>query len=242
MFPPILRTATPRFLRPFTTAACRPNDFRLYLVTHRPAVANDAEFIYKIVRAVQAGVTAIQLRDSYADRSALERTALWIKPLLSWYGVSLIINNDVLMAEKVGADGVHLGASDTPVADARRRLGPDAIIGLTVNTLEQALSAAHLDVTYLSPTVLFHSLRTKPGYPSEHLWGTERLRVLRGSVSQRLVPIGGINLHNLKEVSNVLQIGARGDGVAMVGDLWRGEDPAVVARIARQILDGEGVC
>ncbi len=210
-------------------------DLSLCLVTERKCIRSDDVFISKIMRAIQGGATCIQLRDRNEDLQACLRTAYRLKDLMRSSGVPLIINNRLDVALAVGADGVHIGQKDFPYRDARRLMGPQALIGLTVDTLDDVHAAEPLDVDYLG-IQLFPSQNTKPDHT--HLWGLAGLRKIRSISRHRLVVIGGINLNNLKSICAGLHIGKNKDGIAMVGELWRGNDPYPVAQKIRAIFNG----
>ncbi len=141
----------------------------------------------------------------------------------------MIINDRVDVALASGADGVHLGQRDLPVREARRLLGRDAIIGLSVETPAQALDAESLDVDYLGVSPIF-STPTKPdaGAP----WGLEGLRSLRARTRRVLVAIGGIDASNAESV-----LAAGADGLAVVSAICASADPEAAARRLRNVVD-----
>lgn len=191
-------------------------------------------FVHKVVRAVKGGVTCVQIRDRHEDVRASIHTTLKLKKLLTRFKVPLIVNNRVDVAMATEADGVHLGQSDFPYSEARRLLGPRAIIGLSVDTWDDVVAAQELDVDYLGVSQLFPSKHTKPGCMSP--WGLDGLKKIRQFSRHRLVVIGGVNLLNLKEVCKELHLGNDRDGVAMVGDLWRSDDPLLVAEEVQRVF------
>jgi len=224
-------------MRCFSYEASRsPIDLSLYLVTHRQSAANDEIFISKVLSAVQGGVTCVQIRDHKEDLGALTRTAKKLKALLTPLKVPLIINNYVEIAAEVGV-GVHLGQKDMPVSIARKILGPQATIGLSVDTWEDVIATQNLeddDVNYLGVSQLFGSVTTKPDYT--RTWGIEGLKKVRDLSKRRLVPIGGINPSNIPSICKILKISPKGDGIAMVGELWRADHPYAVAKKIRAIM------
>lgn len=160
----------------------------------------------ELLKVVQGGgVTHVQLRDKHASDRALTQVARHLCSLLK---VPLIMNDRVDVALVVGADGVHLGQSDLKVSDARTVLGKQALIGLSVETLEQAQAAALEDVDYLAASPVFPS-KTKLdcGIP----WGLEGLKQLCLASSHPIVAIGGIDETN---VADVLEFGATGIAIA----------------------------
>jgi len=204
--------------------AFREFDGSLHLVTNEDDVDRPIEEI--VEEAVAGGVTVVQLRDVKKER--VIRNAQRLKRFIHNHGALLIIDNFVDVAEYVGADGVHLGRLDTPVPEARKRLGNRAIIGLTVETKNQALAARRLSVDYLGVSKIFES-RTKP---EGHLWGERGLSDLRASTDQYLVAIGGLNETNAGRI-----IAAGADGIAVVSAIYAAEDPRLAAQNIRAQID-----
>jgi thiamine-phosphate pyrophosphorylase len=153
-----------------------------------------------IALAVAAGVRVVQHRDKEADDNAMIAEAKVLRRLCQ--GALFLINDRVEVALAVAADGVHLGQADLHYGQARRLLGEDKIIGITVNTVAQAVEAALLGADYLGVSPIF-ATQTKPdaGEPA----GLHLLRQIRALVNLPLVAIGGITLHN---APNVIAAGA----------------------------------
>lgn len=204
-------------------------DPRLTLVTAR-AGSGGRPIDEIVAAAVRGGVTAVQLRDKSMPDDELARLAFKLKRLLEPLGVVLLVNDRVNVAAEAGAAGVHLGQSDASPAEARRVLGPAAVIGLSVETPAQAEAAEDLDVDYLGVSPVF-STPTKPdaGEP----WGLAGLRDLRRRTKRVLVAIGGIGADN---AAAVLEAGA--DGLAVVSAICSAEDPEAAARSIRAVIDG----
>ena len=133
-----------------------PDQLLLYAVTDR-AWTGRQTLLEQLEAALQGGVTLVQLREKDLDPAAFLAEALEVKALCRRYHVPLILNDQVDLALACGADGVHVGSEDLPVAHIRRRAGPDFIIGATAKTVQQA-QAAHL--RNLSE---FHGLDRGPG-------------------------------------------------------------------------------
>ena len=174
-------------------------------------------------------MTAVQLRDKSAPDDDLISFAFKLKSLLEPHGVPLLINDRVRVAAAAGAAGVHLGQDDASVSEARRVLGPEALIGLSVGTPGQAAAAEGLDLDYYGVSPVF-ATPTKPdaGTP----WGLGGLRELRRRTRRALVAIGGINAAN---AAAVLEAGA--DGLAVVSAICAAEDPEAAARSIRAVID-----
>lgn len=163
----------------------------------------------------------VQLREKTADtRTFLER-ALALKEALRGTGIPLIINDRVDIALAVDADGVHLGQSDMPVNVARQLLGPDKIIGLSVESLEQIEEANQLDIQYIGVSPIF-STPTKTD--TKQPFGLEGARQAVKLSKHPTIGIGGIN------ASNITAVRATGlDGVAVVSAIMSATDPQQAA-------------
>ena len=117
-----------------------PDKLRLYAVTDRTWLGKES-LEEAVEAALRGGVTILQLREKQAPHEELVKTAMRLKPLCRRYGVPLIINDDVEAALEADADGVHVGQEDMAVAEARRILGPEKIIGASAHNREEALEA-----------------------------------------------------------------------------------------------------
>jgi len=199
----------------------RPFDPFLYLVTDR-ALAGLRGVTETVRLALEGGVTLVQLREKMLAHEPFVEEARRLKDICHARGVPLIVNDDVAVAREAGADGVHLGQSDASVAKARETLGPDAIIGLSVESVEQARAAAVLDIDYMAASPVF-ATPTKADTASP--LGLEGVRAIRRLTDKPLVAIGGINLDNAAEV---LQVGA--DGLAVISAIVAAPDPRQAAR------------
>jgi thiamine-phosphate pyrophosphorylase len=191
-------------------------DLSLYLVTNRKALELE-EFLNIIRASIEGGVRIVQLREK--DSSAREMITIGKKLLsvLKPLGIPLIINDRVDVAHAIGARGVHLGQSDLRVEEARAILGEKAIIGLSVETLEQATVAMEEDVDYLAASPLFH---TKTKADCGNPWGLEGLKQLCAVSKYPVIAIGGIDETNAKQI---IECGAA--GVAVVSAIFNASCP-----------------
>jgi thiamine-phosphate pyrophosphorylase len=198
----------------------RAVDWSLYLVTDRPlCLGRSVEQI--VLEAVAGGVTAVQLREKECSTREFVALARGLKKLLAPRGVPLLINDRVDVALAAEADGVHIGQSDMAYGDARALLGPDALIGLSVETPEQAAEAQSFDCDYLGVGPIFPTATKSDAAPA---WGLDRLAELRHHSRQRLVAIGGIN------ASNAALVAATGaDGIAVVSAICSAPDARAAA-------------
>ncbi|SMD05786.1 thiamine-phosphate pyrophosphorylase [Desulfocicer vacuolatum DSM 3385] len=193
----------------------------MYLVTDQAAcIHHPLETV--VAKAVDAGVSCVQLREKTIDtRSFLDR-ALALKNILAPARVPLIINDRLDIALAAGAHGVHIGQSDMPYAHARKLLGPKAIIGLSVETWEDVVEAQDLDVDYIGVSPVF-STPTKTD--TKEPWELEGLERIKGYSRHPLVAIGGLNQGN---IAPVIQAGAR--SIAVVSAICSAPDPFAATR------------
>ncbi|MDI5884479.1 thiamine phosphate synthase [Cobetia amphilecti] len=196
-------------------------DLSLYLVTD-PALCAQRGLEATVMAAVRGGVSVVQLRDKHASDEEMIAQAIRLKALLDEYEVPLIINDRIEVALASGADGLHIGQSDGDPVEARRRLGEDALIGLSVQTLEQlkAVDVERIDYLGLGPV---YATPTKPDHAAP--LGIEGLTQLVRSSPLPTVAIGGISLANAGEVMT-----SGTDGLAVVSALCSAEDPAEAAQ------------
>ncbi len=203
-----------------------PN-YSLYLVTD--AVLAGARGVEAVVQeAVEGGVTIVQWRDKGGCRAARPR----IRALREWLrarGVPFLINDDVDLALACDADGLHVGQGDLPCAEARRRLGPQRLVGVSVSTVAEAAQAMRDGADYLGVSPIF-STPTKPDAPAPT--GLAGLCAIRAAVRLPLVAIGGIHAGN---ATDVLAAGA--DGIAVVSAILAAPDPRAAAQALR-VLTG----
>ena len=121
----------------------------------------------QVEAALRGGVTMVQLREKELEGEALEQEAREILAICRRYGVPLLINDDVMLAKKIGAEGVHVGQSDMAASQAREILGPDAIIGVTARTIEQAQAAEKAGADYLGSGAVFGTSTKKDAKPMD---------------------------------------------------------------------------
>lgn len=202
-------------------------DWSLYLVTDRPlSLGRPIEEI--VLAAVAGGVTAVQLREKECCTREFIALARKLKKLLAPRGVPLLINDRADVALASGADGVHIGQSDMSYHDARALLGPDALIGLSVETPAQSEEAEVWDCDYLGVGPIFP---TATKADAARAWGLDQLIELRRTSRHKLVAIGGIG------ASNAASVAAAGvDGLAVVSAICSAPDPRAAAARLRSII------
>ncbi len=206
----------------------RLEQLRLHLVTDN-ALCGARGLLAVVEAAVRGGVSCVQLREkNLATRAFVERGRA-LKALLAPLGVPLIINDRLDVALACGADGVHVGQTDMPPSEVRRLL-PAALIGLSVESLEQLRAAEREPVDYLGVSPVF-ATTTKPDAPPA--LGLDGLRAMRALTRRPLIAIGGIDAGNAARV-----IAAGADGVAVVSALCAAPDPFEAAHRLRAALRG----
>ena len=171
-------------------------------------------------QALLGGVTMVQLREKNCSAKEFFETAQRVKKITDQAGVPLIINDRVDIALAVDADGVHVGQSDIPAAEARRLLGPDKIIGVSARTVEQARKAEADGADYLGVGAMFVT-GTKQ---DAKVTSKEELKRIRAAVAIPIVAIGGIKADNVEELK---ETGI--DGVAVVSAVIAAENIASAA-------------
>ncbi len=193
----------------------------LYLVTDRDlSLGRPLEEVVR--QCVQGGVSMVQLREKDLPTRDFINEALRIKAVLAPTGVPLIINDRVDVAVAVEADGVHVGQEDMPYEMARKLLGPEAIIGLSVENEEQVYEAEKIDADYLGVSPIFE---TPTKTDTRGSWGLSGMSWVREHSRHNLVAIGGLNETN---IAGVVQAGA--DSIAVVSALCSAPDPEATAR------------
>ncbi|MDO5443364.1 MAG: thiamine phosphate synthase [Bacteroidia bacterium] len=200
---------------------------KLYLVTDR-SLARGRKIEDIVTEAVAGGVTMVQLREKDMDTRSFINLAMSLKQILASAGVPLIINDRVDVALAADADGVHIGQSDMPYDIARKLLGPEKIIGLSVENFDQIEEANGMDVDYIGISPVFATAtKTDTAAP----FGLEGLkRAVRMSVH----PTVGIGGMNASTAADVMACGT--DGIAVVSAIVSADDPEESSKNLLQII------
>ena len=202
----------------------------LYAVTDRRWLKEGETLAEACQKALQNGVTFLQLREKDLAEADLEREAEALCALCARYRVPYVVNDSVEAALRSGADGVHVGQSDIKGRDIRRLIGPDRILGMTARTVEEAVAAERAGADYIGVGAVFPTGTKQDARPMTR----ERLRAIRAAVSIPMVAIGGIHAGNLMELA-----GSGVDGVAVVSAIFGAEDPgaatAELAALAKEL-------
>ena len=175
---------------------CDKKDLLLYAVTDR-AWLNGETLYEQVEKAIKGGATFIQLREKKLGEAEFLEEAKEIKKLCDAYKVPFVINDNVEIAVAMDADGVHVGQSDMEAGDVREKLGPDKIIGVSAQTVEQALLAEKRGADYLGVGAVFATGSKDDADDVSH----ETLKAICEAVKIPVIAIGGISKHNVMELS-----------------------------------------
>lgn len=209
-----------------------PN-YKLQFITHHNA---DYSYVDSARAALEGGCRWIQLRMKDVDQTTLEHTAILIQEMCKRHNATFIIDDNVLLAKRIGADGVHLGKCDMPICKARDILGAEAIIGGTINTFEDIAihMSGHPDYFGCGP---FRYTSTKQNLAP--ILGYEGYRNILGKMREHgittpLIAIGGIAKGDIPEL---LRCGV--DGIALSGSIINAKEPRQEMREVADIIFGK---
>lgn len=200
---------------------CTEEMMRLYAVTDRAWVGKQS-LAEQVESALRGGVTCVQLREKELDEEQFLREAEEIFTLCKRYRVPFFINDNVALALRCHADGVHVGQDDMDVAAVRRLVGQEMMIGVSVHTVAEALQAVRNGADYLGVGAMF-ATSTKS---DAELVSRETLCAICDAVSVPVVAIGGIGRTNLLELA-----GTGVDGVALVSAIFSAADIVTECRL-----------
>lgn len=203
-----------------------PRDYlQVYLVTDRE-LALGRSLSEIVARAVNGGVTAVQIREKDLATRAFLDEVFELRETLAGSGVPLFVNDRVDVAVAAGADGVHVGQDDLPAAAARRLIGPKMLLGVSVATRSEARAALADGADYVSVSPVFLTPTKPDADRAVGLEGVRRIRAVIGDAP--LLAIGGIDSRN---AGSVVLAGA--DGVSVVSAVMSARDPAAAAASLR---------
>lgn len=193
---------------------CDKKDLLLYAVTDRSWLGEQT--LYEQVEdALKGGATFVQLREKALDDALFLEEAIEIQELCKKYNVPFVINDNVDIAIKMNADGVHVGQSDMEAGDVRTLLGENKILGVSAQTVEQAILAEKRGADYLGVGAVFHTGSKSDADDVSH----ETLKAICKAVKIPVVAIGGIGKHNVLELS-----GSGICGVAVISAIFAAKD------------------
>lgn len=206
---------------------CDKSQMLLYAVTDR-AWAGKQSLYEQVESALKGGVTIVQLREKDLDYESFLKEAMKISALCKRYKVPFIVNDNVDIAIKCRADGVHIGQSDMNLLQARKLLGENMIIGVSAHSVEEALEAVKNGADYLGAGTVF-STSTKTNVSS---LSKETLRDICAAVNIPVVAIGGISKLNMPELAN-----CGIDGVALVSAVFAADDIESECRMLHKLAE-----
>lgn len=186
----------------------------LYAVTDQ-AWTGKQTLMEQVQDALKGGVTCVQFREKTLEKEAFLKEAIEMKALCNQYKVPFIVNDEVEIAVKCGADGIHVGQKDMEVGNVRAIVGENMIIGVSVQTVEQAVAAEQAGADYLGVGAVFN---TSTKLDAKEV-SFETLKRIREVVSIPIVAIGGITKSNMTQLK-----GTGVDGVALVSAIFAAKD------------------
>jgi len=202
---------------------------KLALVTHRQQTPLP-EYLDFIKRCALSGITALQLREKEASLPFLLEFGTRLKEILTPLHIPLIVNDNVELAQQLDAGGVHLGQKDGDPLYARELLGPNKIIGLSIEHRDELNAANRLEGRlYVAASSVF---ATKNKHNLKTIWGISGLQTLVQHSAHPVVAIGGINDTNLPEILNAGAV-----GIAVIGIIHDSPHPEKTTKELRTILD-----
>lgn len=193
---------------------CTKEELLLYAVTDRSWL-HGRTLKEQVKEALDGGVTFLQLREKQIDSELFLQEAQELKELCKQYQVPFVINDDVELALKVDADGVHVGQSDMEAGDVRKKLGKDKIIGVSAQTVEQAVMAEKHGADYLGVGAVFPTSSKDDAQEVDY----ETLKAICQAVQIPVIAIGGINCENIDKLK-----GSGICGVAVISAIFAQED------------------
>lgn len=200
--------------------------WKLYVITDK-AGSEKRPLKETVNLAIKGGADVIQLRDKKASDRELAKIAEELLTVTRPANIPLIVNDRISVAAAVGADGVHLGQDDESLDKARSILGPNALVGRSTHSKEQAIKAQNEGFDYIGVGPVF-ATPTKPAYEAV---GLELVRFAAGSIKIPFVAIGGIDPSNAGQVK---KMGAK--TIAVVRAVMAGDSPESAARLLKECM------
>jgi thiamine-phosphate pyrophosphorylase len=189
---------------------CAKENMRLYAITDR-AWLKGKSLVYQVEQALKGGATCIQLREKNLNEDEFLKEAFAIKALCQQFTVPFFINDNVDIAIKCGADGIHVGQRDMAAGDVRAKIGDQMMLGVSAQTVEQALAAQRNGADCLGVGAVFATSTKLDADAVSH----QTLKDICEAVSIPVVAIGGISKSNMMKLA-----GSGVDGVALVSAIF----------------------
>ncbi len=200
-------------------------DLLLYAVTDRRWLKEGETLVTRTEEAIDGGVTFVQLREKDLDEENFEREGRELKELCRKRGVPFVINDNVELAAKLDADGVHVGQSDMEALDVRKIIGQDKILGVSAQTVEQAVTAEKHGADYLGVGAVFPTGSKDDAAEVSY----DTLKAICDAVKIPVIAIGGITEDNVTELSK-----SGICGIAVISALYAKEDVKSAAQRLRK--------
>ena len=200
-------------------------DLLLYAVTDRRWLKEGETLATRTEEAIDGGVTFVQLREKDLDEENFEREGRELKELCRKRGVPFVINDNVELAAKLDADGVHVGQSDMEALDVRRIIGGDKILGVSAQTVEQAVTPEKHGADYLGVGAVFPTGSKDDAAEVSY----DTLKAICHAVKIPVIAIGGITEDNVAELSK-----SGICGIAVISALYAKEDIKSAAQRLRK--------
>ena len=206
---------------------CDKKDLLLYAVTDRSWLKGQT-LCEQVEQALKGGVTFLQLREKELNDQEFFEEAQVIQKLCKKHQVPFLINDNVALAAKIGADGVHVGQSDMAAGEARAKLGPDRIIGVSARTVEEALEAQRQGADYLGVGAVFHTGSKADAAEVDH----QVLRDICRAVDIPVIAIGGITRDNVAQLKH-----SGICGIAVISAIFAQKNIEAAARELRMLTE-----
>ena len=204
---------------------CDKNMMLLYVVTDRGWTGKQSLY-EQVESALKGGATCVQLREKVLGDEEFLEEALKISALCKQYGAPFFINDNVDIAIRCKADGIHVGQEDMSAAQVRQKVGNDMMIGVSVHSVWEALEAVKNGADYLGVGAMFSTSTKK----DVDVLSMETLRDICAAVDLPVVAIGGINKTNISRLA-----GSGVNGVALVSAVFAAEDIESECRLLRKL-------
>ena len=199
---------------------CDKKSLLLYAVTDR-AWVNDGSLYNQVEKAIKGGVTFVQLREKMLDEESFINEALEIQRLCGKYNIPFVINDNVEIAKRINADGVHVGQNDMNAKNVRDILGNEKILGVSAQTVEQAVLAEKQGADYLGVGAVFSTASKDDAEDVSY----ETLKAICEAVNIPVVAIGGINADNISTLK-----GSGISGIAVISAIFAAKDIEFAAK------------
>ena len=204
------------------------SEIQLYVIADKEICGNrDIEEV--VSRSIDGGAEMIQYRDKESDDNLFLKTASKLQAICKVRNIPFIVNDRVEIAIKIYADGVHVGQEDIPLVEARRKLGPDKIIGVSATSIQQAMKAEEEGADYVGVGPIFDTRSKEIEKPI----GLDIITAVKNRLKIPFFAIGGINLNNLDEL-----IHAGGRRIAVISAVILSDDiKSAAARLLEKLKE-----